>query len=252
MTRINIVISDQTLESQSNVWQPWVREELWSAHRSRPASLSSQPEQSAPHSSCFSPWQPHGSYSRRTAACSGLRPCQPLRVSRLLRLRAASHPSVPRRPFSMQQLQAEVDLLSNLQGPTGGEHQEPRHGEGGQHSDVPLQVQQRRLRSPATAHRQGKVLELSSHLTHSLLSAGPRRDLRVPSVLLPLPWSQLQVAGLPRAGHGSPHAGPQVNHHSAGRGHRVPRYRHQSSRYKGLWDFYNVEQNKSALKLFCQ
>ena len=60
--------------------------------------------------------------------------------------------------------------------------------------------------------------------------AGARGDLRVPALLLPLSRGQLQVAGLSGAGHGAPHAGPQVNNHTAGGGHCISSNRHQSSR----------------------
>ena len=63
---------------------------------------------------------------------------------------------------------------------------------------------------------------------------GARGDLRVPALLLPLSWCQLQVAGIAGAGDVAPDAGPQVDHDAAGRRHRLPRHRHQPPRCRRL------------------
>lgn len=118
-----IVISSQNLHSeQRNVWKSWGRREgLQSAYRSRSASLGSQPEQSAAHPRGSST-QPHGSNCRSTATNISIRPSQPFRVSRVLRLCSPTHTAVSRWASCVQQLQAEAHLLSHLQGTTRWEH----------------------------------------------------------------------------------------------------------------------------------
>ena len=61
------------------------------------------------------------------------------------------------------------------------------------------------------------------------------------------------MAGQPGAGHVPPHAGAQVHHDAAGRGHRVPGNGHQPAGGRGLGDdaellwapFYVSERNAS-------
>ena len=65
--------------------------------------------------------------------------------------------SVSRGPPGLLQLSAQAHLLPHLPGPARQQHQEPGHGEGGQHRDVPLQVQLRRLHGHAAPHGEDRA-----------------------------------------------------------------------------------------------
>ena len=75
-------------------------------------------------------------------------------------------------------------------------------------------------------------------------------DLWVPPLLLSLPWCQLQVAGLTRAGHGSPDADSQVNNNTPGRRYCISSNRHQSSRY--LWFRVRKKNNLQSGSVYAQ
>lgn len=109
------------------------------------------------------------------------------------------HVLPPLPTLGMLQLSAQTHLLPHLPRPPGL-HQEPGHGEGSQLCPLPLQVRLIGLWSHPASHGQD----------------GARRAVRVPAVLLPLPRSLLQVAGLSGRRHASPDASAQVHNHTAG------------------------------------
>ncbi|KAG0424305.1 hypothetical protein HPB47_028463, partial [Ixodes persulcatus] len=131
---------------------------------------------------------------------------QPLRVPRLLRLRAAAHPAVSERPPRLLLVPPEADLLPDLPR-AHRQHPQPGNGEGGQLGLLPVQVLFHGLPRPAVP----------------LGEARARGDLRVQAssadsgaLRVSVPWGFLQVAGILGPSDGPPGPLPQVHHHPAG------------------------------------
>lgn len=111
-----------------------------------------------------------------------------IRVSRLLRLRPTADSPVPNGPSCVLKLPFKVNLLSNLSRLTR-QHSESCHGKGRIKRKISLQTLKQWLWRFAHLHRE----------------AGSWGNLRVSSLSLPMSGRIMQVAGITRLGHGTPH-----------------------------------------------